>query len=50
MTPALALDHDDTQDLDIISPPLTALNVTLPSNETAEGSELETAELATSQS
>lgn len=51
MTPAAALDHDDTEDLgDIIPPPSTAVNVMVPSNETAQESDLENAELTINQS
>lgn len=45
MTSAAALDDEDTKDLNIIPPPSTALNVMVPSNKTAEESELENAEL-----
>lgn len=51
MTPAAALDHNDTEDLGDISPPTsTALNVMVPSTETAQESDLENAELTINQS
>lgn len=51
MTPAAALDRNDEEDLgDIIPPPSTALNVMVPSNETAQESDLENTELTSNQS
>lgn len=45
MTPAAAVDHNETKDIDIIPPPQRALTVTEPSNEATEESDLENAEL-----